>query len=174
MKGNRTVLIFLAVVLGILFTVNTILHFSSEPLDAGNLTDIVMASALYEEVIDSFELEHGDGVVCFATIANDDSHFDIVYLEKKQNTYSYKSKVTLNVNMVSNDDTCFDEFFALHSSYKNQSVYYSVFSDPQRKSVIVNDNEVDVELITFELGGETYTFGFWSVVLPDDVPVTVS
>ena len=57
------------------------------------------------------------------------------------------------MNTLSNDDTRFDKMIAVNSSYENETVYYSVFSTPQRKSVVVNGKEVAVESITLKQSG---------------------
>lgn len=159
----------------ILFAGNTIRHFYPVSLDADYLTNVSMSfDTPYEDLIYTHELEQGDGVFCFATIANNNQKINLVYLEKNKPQYSYKYKFTFNVNTLFDDDTKFDEVISVNSSYKNETVYYSVFTDPQRKSVAVNGQEVSVKSITFQLEGETQTIGFWSVVLPNYEMIYVS
>lgn len=173
MKKGRNIIIYIVIVLGIIIAVNTIRHFSPVTLDADYLTELEMGSTSYDNLFYTYELEHGNGVFCFATISGDSEHIAMVYLEKAKHGYDKKNTVTFNIDTLYSDDTQFSEIISVNSSYKDESIYYSIFSDPQRESVVVNGNEVNVEVISFKLGGETRTIGFWSVVLPNDDTINV-
>lgn len=175
MKNKKVIIIYVVAVLAVIVAANTIVHyFSPVTLDAEYLTELEMGFTSYDDLFYVYELEQGDGVFCFATISGDSEHIAMVYLEKARHGYYKKYTVTFDIDTLRSDDTQFSEVASVNSSYTDESVYYSIFSNPQRESVTVNSREVTVHSIEVDIDEEIQSFGFWSIVLPDDEPVYVS
>lgn len=172
MKKTNNVIIFILIPLVVLVIANILFYkeSNSSPAvwDAEDLTNIWTINEDYEKLIYKHELADGDGVVCFATIADDDDSLAMIYLEKNRDGYSNKSSYTFNLHELTEDCETYDEMPAVNSIFKDQKIYYWVFKNPQIESVIIGDEEIPVQKIVFDLGGETHTLGFWCALVPKD------
>lgn len=169
-KSSKAVIaVAVAVVPAILLiVVNTINHFLPATLDADYLSEAVMYAETFDDPVFSDELGHGGGVICLATVANEKNNVGIIYLEKDGGQYNCKFHGKIDITTLQDDETQYEQIVAVNSCYKDEAVIYSVFANPTDDSVVINENEVPVQKITFDIDGHTRVLGYWSAVVPKE------